>query len=508
MAGLTVRLQDGTPVAMDDKPVGMGAEKMVFLSCDRKLAVYFYRNRPHIVADRAGRETRLHAVLGKFNPTLNSPASDFWCSHFCWPTAMLDKNQNLPDEFFAPRATAPEGLLKPVFGFVAPIYPENFFFTDIRKKRKEKKPAWFIKPTVRQRNVPPEEQGNLRHYLMVCAKIARGLRRLHQSGLAHGDISFNNVLVDPKNAQALIIDLDGLVVPMVAPPVLMGTPGYIAPEVVARRKTKDGTAYEPNRLTDLYSVAVLFYELLLNRHPLLDGRKVVGESAEELEHLKLGPEALFVEHPTDKSNSLNPPPVVTIGKLGPFLEKLFLKTFVDGLENPLRRADAAEWENAFYATLDLLHPSPAGKDWTVLVPGQPMRCMFSHQPIAWSVPIGAFIKVDQQGHERATDRRLVLYQGLELYDWHRFNGMAPDESLPRPFKARAQVLFDKPNRAWKIKNLADQPFLVKGEGTQANGRVEPGQDITLQKGLKLQLAEKGPTTHQSPRLVAFDFQNP
>ena len=55
-------------------------------------------------------------------------------------------------------------------------------------------------------------------------------------------------------------------------------------------------------------------------------------SAEEDDFLGLGPKALFIENPDDTSNR----PVVLRGEikdLGPVLEKLFLRAFVDGLHN-------------------------------------------------------------------------------------------------------------------------------------------------------------------------------
>ena len=36
---------------------------------------------------------------------------------------------------------------------------------------------------------------------------------MHAAGLAHSDLSYKNVLVDPITAKASIIDIDGLVVP-------------------------------------------------------------------------------------------------------------------------------------------------------------------------------------------------------------------------------------------------------------------------------------------------------
>ncbi|MFK8004704.1 MAG: sigma 54-interacting transcriptional regulator [Polyangiales bacterium] len=64
----------------------------------------------------------------------------------------------------------------------------------------------------------------------VMADVAEALLALHEVGLRHGDLSHSNVLVTEQNRGALI-DLGGAV-PLQAATTL-GTPGYIAPEVVA-----------------------------------------------------------------------------------------------------------------------------------------------------------------------------------------------------------------------------------------------------------------------------------
>jgi serine/threonine protein kinase len=71
------------------------------------------------------------------------------------------------------------------------------------------------------------------------------LRRLHAAGLAHSDLSYKNVLVDPAGGNACIIDIDGLVVPGKFPPDVVGTPDFIAPEVIASQHLKRMTLVGP-----------------------------------------------------------------------------------------------------------------------------------------------------------------------------------------------------------------------------------------------------------------------
>ncbi|MDQ9815927.1 lipopolysaccharide kinase InaA family protein, partial [Acinetobacter pittii] len=78
----------------------------------------------------------------------------------------------------------------------------------------------------------------------MCLKIARAVRRMHAAGLAHSDLSYKNVLVDPSTGSACVIDCDGLVVPGKYPPDVVGTPDFIAPEVL---ETKSLKLDDPNK---------------------------------------------------------------------------------------------------------------------------------------------------------------------------------------------------------------------------------------------------------------------
>ena len=119
--------------------------------------------------------------------------------------------------------------------------------------------------------------------------------------------------------------------------------------------------------TDRHALAVLIYMYLLNRHPLRGG-KVNDLDAAKDEELSMGKMALFIEHPTDKSNrpkvkNLAPSelPQGDVTKMpyticGPYLKELFDKAFIDGLHNPAMRPSAAEWELALVRTMDLIQP--------------------------------------------------------------------------------------------------------------------------------------------------------
>ncbi len=73
-----------------------------------------------------------------------------------------------------------------------------------------------------------------------------------------------------------MIDIDGLVVPGKYPPDVVGTPDFIAPEVITTQNLDkaDKNRVLPSRSTDRHALAVLIYMYLFYRHPLR-GAKVL-----------------------------------------------------------------------------------------------------------------------------------------------------------------------------------------------------------------------------------------
>lgn len=301
MATVRLTATDGSTVEFVDEVIGSGAMKDVYFSPDKSYVVGFFREKQD-----ANSKDRLQNIVGVYRDKIfKQVGGDYWKNLFCWPEKLVEWNGKL--------------------GIVCPTYHKNFFFQSGPFKGKEKEGKWFASAKLRNRFLPADQKGTWLDDLHMCIRIARAVRRLHAAGLAHSDLSYKNVLVDPLTGTACIIDCDGLVVPGKYPPDVVGTPDFIAPEVMETRSLKLGDPKKklPSIYTDRHALAVLIYMYLLYRHPLRGGKVHDLDPAKD-EELGMGKDALFVEHPTDHSNRVK---VDQLGKSelpqGPFKVALY-----------------------------------------------------------------------------------------------------------------------------------------------------------------------------------------
>lgn len=173
---------------------------------------------------------------------------------------------------------------------------------------------------------------SMRSIVTACINLSDAFLQLHAEGLCYRDISSGNVFFDPDSGDVLICDNDNVGVNG-GPTSVLGTPRFMAPEVVRREEL-------PSTQTDLFSLAVLLFLILMNGYPL-DGRKEAAIHCFDfaaMVHL-YGQEPVFVFDPDDESNR----PVEGLHKnvldfwpLYPaFLRSLFVKSFTDGLRDPV-----------------------------------------------------------------------------------------------------------------------------------------------------------------------------
>jgi len=464
-------LKDGTEIVfvhVDDPP--SGGMKMTYFTPDRKQVVQFFHD-PAAAKDPQ-RLARLEAILSRYNPTIpeemggarggNRATAEYFRHLFCWPTSTV---------------------LKPETGIVAPAYPDNYFFATGPFKGQEKISRWFSSPRLRKM-LPPQEQGEWINYLSISILLSRAVRRLHQAGLAHSDLSSKNVLIDPPTGHCIVIDIDSLVVPRLFPPDVMGTPGYIAPEVLATQNLdfSDPGRHHPSARTDLHALAVLIYEYLLSRHPLKGPKVNSVSSAEEDEFLSMGSKALYIEHPDDSSNrpdGLSP----TVDVLGPYLAELFSRAFVTGLHSPDDRPAAIEWERGLIKTWDLLLPcqvQACTHRWFILTDLSDIRCPFCSARYPLSVPV-LKLRSERRTGQWMHDRQMAVYQNVTLFKWHVLDNVFPAEESDRT----PQASFIYENGRWYLLNRCLQSLT-----SQDGNRIQAGQSLELKDGAIMRLSQE------------------
>ncbi len=419
---------DGSAIEFVNEVKGSGAMKDVYFSPDKSYVVGFFREKQDAIA-----KARLEDITGKYRERIfNQEGGKYWEDFFCWPTKIVDWNGKT--------------------GIVCPTYQGKYFFKGGKFDGQEKQGKWFASAKLMNKFIEPNQKGTFLTHMNMCLKIARAVRRMHAAGLAHSDLSYKNVLVDPLSSSASIIDIDGLVVPGKYPPDVMGTPDFVAPEVLETRAEPliDPTTKQintrknlPSRLTDEHALAVLIYMYLLNRHPLRGGRVCDLDPAKD-EELSMGKLALFVEHPTETANrpkvtqmASSELPQGDVAKrpytiCGPYLKPLFDAAFIDGLHHPSLRPTANQWEDALVKTTDLMIPCPnhsCEAKWFVFDNTSKPRCPFCGAEYHGQLPILNLYYSHRAGSFHPENHRLMVYDNQSLYMWHVNRNIAPNEKI-------------------------------------------------------------------------------
>ncbi|MCT4614380.1 MAG: hypothetical protein N4A49_05855 [Marinifilaceae bacterium] len=481
---LTAKGLQGIEIEWVDKCIASGGMKDVYFAPDKSYVVGFYRDKLDEVS-----KSRLRDIVGIYkNKIIDSPEGKYWENILCYPVEMLEYN----------------GLT----AVVVPTFRSNFFFEHgsvnddfLGIKGKEKNGKWFASAKNQNRFLDPRERGDLLSYLRISILLARGVKRLHAAGLAHSDLSYNNVLIDPAGKQACIVDIDGLVVPGKYPPDVVGTPDFIAPEVI---KTKhldrdDENRKLPSIFTDRHALSVLIYMYLLFRHPLRGG-KIHNMDVQKDEEATMGFSALFIEHPTDKSNRPNlndmhpaelpyaDVDLLPYTILGPYLKEMIERAFIDGLHNPIKRPTADEWENALVKTVDLLQPCPnknCSHKWFVFDNKLSPHCPYCGTLYTEELPVLNFYSSRTDNKYLPDNYRLMVYNNQYLYRWHTNRLVFPNEKLSEEDK-KPTGYFVKIKNKWVLvnQNLPDMKDLTNDRDVPIGKHVvlEEDSQILLERG--------------------------
>lgn len=304
--------------------------------------------------------------------------------------------------------------------------------------------------------------------------LADSYFQLHARGLCYRDISFGNVMFDPATGEVLICDNDNVAVDVQTQSAVLGTPRFMAPEVVR------GEAL-PSTQTDLYSLSVLLFCLFMMHHPL-EGKKETAIRCLDLPAMtKLyGTEPVFIFDPADRSNEPDPDyhqNALAFWPIYPqFLRNLFIKAFTDGLRDAQNgRVAESKWRAEMIKLRDSIVYCGHCKSENFYDPealaasgGKPGACWSCHKDLHLPLRI------------RIGRNVVMLNHDTKLYPHHIDDERLYDFTQPVAEVTRHPT---DPN-IWGLKNLSGE----KWSSTTTQGTVNdigPGRSITLVSGTSI-----------------------
>jgi DNA-binding helix-hairpin-helix protein with protein kinase domain len=305
-AGQQLETDDGVRVTVE-RLLGSGGEGEVYQATTPSgpWALKWYLPQLDIGYRREILETLVHRGWGD--------------DRFLWPSTIVTNP-----------ATPGAGL-----GYLMPLRPDRF--RDLRALLRR----------------DPSVKATPRSLVTVALHTVEAYRALHSNGIAYRDISWGNVFFDPVTGDVLVCDNDNAVVEGETAGIA-GTMTFMAPELV-----RGDPGAEPCIQTDLHSLAVLLFLLLMNHHPLEGALEFKIHCMDENAQRKLyGSKPVFVYDPNDTRNRPVPGEqdtvIATWGVLPPILRDLFVRTFTDGLARPGSRVREGEWRDALSAVRDAI----------------------------------------------------------------------------------------------------------------------------------------------------------
>jgi DNA-binding helix-hairpin-helix protein with protein kinase domain len=321
-------------------------------------------------------------------------------------------------------------------------------------------------------------ESNFKALASAGMQLSHNFLELHVTkGSCYRDISFGNVFFEPSTGEVLICDNDNVTADGSSVGGVLGTPDFMAPEVVR------GEA-NPSRATDLFSLAVLFFYMFFNSHPLY-GRRLLGIRCLDLpaKTLLCGTKPLFIFDPDNRENEAVPleedpegigdagANAVVLWPLYPaFFRDLFIEAFTTGLRDPSRRTQESIWRRAMARLRDLVILCAACNHQNLHDPAAPdtKNCWSCgqklHRPIC--------LTLGKDAVAISPDTRIFP---------HHINPQKPfDFSAPV-----GEVAQHPQNPAiWGLKNMTSAPWNV----TMPDGSsrtVDPGRSVSLAPGVKI-----------------------
>jgi len=296
--------------------------------------------------------------------------------------------------------------------------------------------------------------------------------KLHAKGLCYCDISFGNIFFRAESGDISICDNDNVGVDGQTDSGVLGTPRFMAPEIVIN-------ASKPSTRTDLYSLSVLLFYVFMMHHPL-EGKRESDVACLDLPAMQrlYGIDPIFIYDPEDDTNrpvpGLHDNALVFWPLYPEFFRRIITKAFTDGLRDPINgRVRESEWRSALIRLRDCIYYCPhcgsenffdeeaahaghATTCWSCQqVTGEPLRLNFGRGVV-------------------------ILNQDTKLFAHHL------DATRRNDFSTPMAEVAQHPQRPeiWGIRNLGEKPWVSTNPQGQSF-EVGPGRSVSLMAGTRI-----------------------
>lgn len=310
-------------------------------------------------------------------------------------------------------------------------------------------------------------------------ELAHSYFQLHAKGLCYRDISFGNVFFDPKSGEVRICDNDNVGIDRKAGGGIGGTARFMAPEIVR------GEAM-PSSQTDLFSLAVLLFYMLINHHPLEGAREAEIRCFDLPAMTRLyGAEPIFIFDPADDRNRPLPgyhDNALALWPIYPaFLREMFIRAFTAGLRDASHgRVRESEWRAALVRLRDsIYYCTQCGAENFYDAEavrangGIPDPCWSCHRP-------------SQLPPRIRLNREIVLLN----HDTSLFSHHLDDREQYNFVTPVAQVVQHPRNpQIWGLRNLSSAKW-VSRESDGSTFDVLAGQTVALSSGTRIHFGHR------------------
>jgi len=317
------------------------------------------------------------------------------------------------------------------------------------------------------------------HYpalLKICYQAADIMHQLNTSGFSYGDVSINNIFVNPESGDIRLIDNDNIDI-LGESKSVFGTPEYRPPEALDAN-------YKSNEYGDRYSLSILFFMYWFWQHPFT-GELCNGYIDDDRHNEIYIKHPVFIFHPTDTSNRPFPADLEKRKRLQQRwddspeqLKEFFLHNFCgEGLHNPELRKSADEWMTLFRDLSDkTLMCAKEGCYTKNMWDGKQSQITCFGCGSTIEVPL--WLESYSENGERVA--QVLLPLGKTLQSRHL--------SLQDNLGNYGEIISNPKNpNQWGIKNCSPVSWQKLDGSNQVLVEVPPGQILGLQQGVRFKV---------------------